>query len=161
MDNFAPPIPPQMPSVDPGEPTLPQNLADAVSGSAEPSESPAESHVPEAAAPFTDDDLIGLVAELSSLDLPADLREAYQEDFKNQQMVQFGVRLSGVSEALAKYGIGSGGGALPDWAKVLVGVGALAFGVATCRRKYAPIDVPDAEFANAAAESPDRSDSIV
>ncbi|GEM45316.1 hypothetical protein [Deinococcus cellulosilyticus] len=135
----APPTPPGPPT--PPDPTLPQSLADAaLQGTSDPQHEEQEEPYVEEAVPFSPDDLIGLVGELSSIDLPADQRQAYMAELAASPIVKMGVHMSGITDALAKYGIGAGGGALPDWAKVLIGVGALGYGVATLRRKYAPQD---------------------
>ncbi len=94
--------------------------------------------VEQAAPAMTNEQIIGLVAQLSSFGLPPELAAAYAEDFQANSLVQLGVQFSGLADALAEYGLTSGSGKLPPWMAVLLGVTALGYGVYTTRGKYAP-----------------------
>ncbi len=96
-----------------------------------------ETPVPNA-PPMTPEQIIGVVAEMSAFGLPTGVAEAYKEDYKNNPMIQLGVQMSGLTEALAAYGVTAGGGKLPDWLSVALGVTVLGYGVYTTRNKYAP-----------------------
>ena len=98
---------------------------------------------PAAIKPLEPEALITLIGDLSSLDLPPELAASYKKEFGENALVNMGVRFSGICDALAKYGMGSNGGSMPDWLKVCLGVAALGAGVALTRGKYA--DKPNAE----------------
>jgi len=94
--------------------------------------------------PMTNEQIIGLVAQLSAFGLPPELAAAYAADFTSNPLVQLGVQFAGLADALAEYGLTSGSGKLPAWMSVLLGVGVLGYGVYTTRGKYAPHTEPAA-----------------
>lgn len=106
-------------------------LADAALGTPPAPESGAPD-----APPMSPEQIIGVVAELSAFGLPAGLADAYKADFKNNPLVAFGVQASGLADALAAYGLTAGGGKLPEWLSVSLGVVVLGWGVYTTRSKY-------------------------
>lgn len=113
------------------------SLADvSESGPAAPAAVPVLAKPVKAMSP---DQVIGLVAKLTGMTLPAEVRADYAKALTEDQLVQLGVMASGMCEALAEYGISAdgAGGSLPAWASLLVGAGVLGFGVYTHRGTYA------------------------
>lgn len=132
-----PEAPPEIPEMPPADiPTL----GDAVIGGAESALTPDAV----AAPPMSPEQIIGLVAELSSLTVPAGVKSAYKTDYANNELVRWGVDASGLAEALAEYGISAGGGKMPPWLSVILGTMALGYGVYATRSKYV-ITVEQAE----------------
>lgn len=124
-----PEAPPEIPEMPPADiPTL----GDAVIGGAESALTPDAV----AAPPMSPEQIIGLVAELSSLTVPAGVKSAYKTDYANNELVRWGVDASGLAEALAEYGISAGGGKMPPWLSVILGTMALGYGVYATRSKY-------------------------
>lgn len=134
-------------------------LQDAVlSGSPTPADDAPEVDAP----PMTPEQIIGLVAEVSAFGLPPKIAEAYKDDYRNNPMVNLGVQMSGLADALAAYGLTSGGGKLPEWLSVALGISVLGYGVFTTRNKYVsqlevprvPEEGPDAGFGAAGVSTP-------
>ncbi|WP_034383159.1 hypothetical protein [Deinococcus sp. YIM 77859] len=138
--SFPPGPPPSVPDAPPlaeelTAPPIPgPTLADAALGTPPAPESGAP-EVPDA-PPMSPEQIIGVVAELSAFGLPQGLADAYKDDFKSNPLVAFGVQASGLADALAAYGLTAGGGKLPEWLSVSLGVVVLGWGVYTTRSKY-------------------------
>lgn len=114
-------------------------LADAALSGA-PEAAPSAPQAPDA-PPMSPEQIIGVVAELSAFGMPAGVAAAYKDDFKNNPLVAFGVQASGLAEALAAYGVTAGGGKLPEWLSVTLGIAVLGYGVYSTRSKYVqPLD---------------------
>ncbi|MVN89381.1 hypothetical protein GO986_21840 [Deinococcus sp. HMF7620] len=127
MPEVAPPLPPELSGPAP-------SLADAaVEGTLKPSAA-VEDEPP--APPMTPAQIIGVVAELSAFGLPAGIADAYKEEYRSNPLVQLGVQMSGLTDALAAYGMTAGGGKMPEWLSVALGVAVLGYGVYTTRSKY-------------------------
>lgn len=140
---------PELPDTPPLAPELTgPTLSDAALSGAPAS--PAVQEEPEA-PPMTPEQIIGLVAEVSAFGLPAGISQAYKDDFKENPIVNLGVHASGLAEALAAYGVTAGGGKLPEWLSVLLGVGVLGYGIYATRSKYVQ---PVQPFPAAAEETP-------
>lgn len=154
QDLMPPGPPPAMPDTPP--PLAPEvagpapTLSDvALSGPAKPTEAEMEPDAP----PMTPEQIIGVVAELSAFGLPGGLADAYKDDFKSNPIVQLGVQMSGLTDALAAYGMTAGGGKMPEWLSVALGVAVLGYGIHTTRSKYVPHQLqgdPAGEAAEAA-----------
>lgn len=123
------------------------SLADAALDSAPETGAPLDA--PDA-PPMTAEQIIGLVAELSAVGMPPKVATAYKDDFKANPLVNFGVEASGLADALAEYGLTAGGGKLPAWMSVLLGVSVLGYGVYSTRSKYVQ---PDEHAPRAAEEA--------
>jgi hypothetical protein len=93
----------------------------------------------EEAEPLTNTQIIGLVSELTAFGLAPELAESYKQEFQSNALVNAGVQLSGLSNALAAYGLTSGSGTLPPWLSMIIGVSALGYGVYSIRSKYGPL----------------------
>ncbi|WP_172418079.1 hypothetical protein [Deinococcus indicus] len=155
QDLMPPGPPPPMPDAPP--PLAPEvtgpvpTLSDvALSGPAKPTEAETEPDAP----PMTPEQIIGVVAEFSAFGLPGGLADAYKNDFKSNPIVQLGVQMSGLTNALAAYGMTAGGGKMPEWLSVALGVAVLGYGIQTTRSKYVPHQLqgdPAGEAAEAAA----------
>lgn len=128
-------------------PTLQDAELDAF---ATPGSTPGGAPLAPAPPPMTNDQIIGLVAQLSSFGLPPELAAAFADDFQANPLVQLGVQFTGLADALAEYGLTSGSGKLPAWLAVLLGVSVLGYGVYTTRGKYAPDTDSSAAAAGAA-----------
>ncbi|MCD0174748.1 hypothetical protein IHN32_02110 [Deinococcus sp. 14RED07] len=154
QDLMPPGPPPPMPDAPP--PLAPEvagptpTLSDvALSGPAKPTETETEPDAP----PMTPEQIIGVVAEFSAFGLPGGLADAYKDDFKSNPIVQLGVQMSGLTNALAAYGMTAGGGKMPEWLSVALGVAVLGYGIQTTRSKYVPHQLqgdPAGEAAEAA-----------
>lgn len=131
-----PDVAPEIPDVAPVMPEMPADgvptLGDAVIGGMESALTPDAV----AAPPMTPDQIIGLVAELSSLTVPGAVKGAYKADYISNELVRWGVDASGLAEALAEYGISAGGGKMPPWLSVILGTMALGYGIYATRSKY-------------------------
>ena len=159
--NLPPPGPaPELPETPPLPPELSgPTLGDAVvSGSPDVQEADVQEQ-----PPLSPEQIIGLVAELSAFGLPASVSTAYKDDFKSNPIVNLGVQASGLADALAAYGISAGGGKLPEWLSVLLGVGVLGYGIFSTRSKYGqPVqfiptgteETPGGDFAPAGVGTP-------
>ncbi|MXV18614.1 hypothetical protein [Deinococcus xianganensis] len=141
----AAPIPPGPPPVMPEAPPPP--LPDEVLNGPAPtlndvalpgsSQAAAQEDEPDA-PPMTPEQIIGVVAELSAFGLPPELATRYKAEYKSNPLVQLGVQFSGLTDALAAYGMTAGGGKMPEWLSVALGVAVLGYGVYATRSKYAP-----------------------
>lgn len=127
---------PEIPDVAPVMPEMPAadvpTLGDAVIGGMESALAPDAV----AAPPMSPEQIIGLVAELSSLTVPGAVKSAYKADYTSNELVRWGVDASGLAEALAEYGISAGGGKMPPWLSVILGTMALGYGIYATRSKY-------------------------
>lgn len=128
-DDLPPPLPDELAGPPP-------TLSDAALSGPAPAAA-AEQEVD--APPMSSEQIIGLVAEISAFGLPPAVADAYKEDYKTNPLVHLGVQMSGLADALAAYGLTSGGGKLPEWLSVSIGVAVLGYGVYSTRSKYAPI----------------------
>jgi hypothetical protein len=85
---------------------------------------------------MTNQQILGMVALLSSMGLPSEVAESYKKDLTEDFMLSMFLEMSGLAEGLAEYGIGGGGGVMPAWMKVILGTAALGFFVWQKRAKY-------------------------
>ncbi len=85
---------------------------------------------------MTNQQILGMVALLSSMGLPPEVAESYKKDLTEDFMLSMFLEMSGLADGLAEYGIGGGGGVMPAWMKVILGTAALGFFVWQKRAKY-------------------------
>jgi hypothetical protein len=117
-----------------------ETLEDAVTTDIPQSEIPQEPPQPEPPAkPMTTTQLLGAVGMFSSFGLPPEVAASYRNDLENDQTLSFLLEMLGLADALAAYGIGAGGGKMPDWLKVILGAGVLGWFLYQKRGKYGTI----------------------
>ena len=125
---YGPELPPELPAA-------PAFDLGAAEGSFTP---PGEEGKPAKAArvePMSPEMLIGAVAQISSIGLGGATRQLYVAEFQNNPVVQLGVEMSQITETLAEMGFGAGGGKMPSWLSLALGLGALSAGVVMTRGK--------------------------
>lgn len=140
---------------EPGKAFSGPTLNDAATGS-----DYQEHHAPEPepeAPPLTNDQIMGLVAEVSSVGLKKDDSDAYKAEFMNNQMIKFGLDAAGLSDALAAYGINAQGGKLPEWLSLLLGVSVLGYGIYSVRGKYVAGEATATDVADFGGHGPSNN----
>ncbi len=117
-----------------------ETLSDAVSSGAIPTGESETSPPPEEPAkPMTTAQLVGAVAMFSSFGLPPEIAQSYKLDLEQDVTLNFLLEMLGLADALASYGIGAGGGKMPEWLKLILGTGVLGFFLYQKRVKYEQI----------------------
>ncbi|WP_034343084.1 hypothetical protein [Deinococcus misasensis] len=83
--------------------------------------------------------LLENIAKYSSVGLPKSAKKGYQEAIAENDMLEVALDMIGLPELLAKYGSSAGGVAqqMPDWVRLIAGVGIIGYFVASARRDYA------------------------
>jgi hypothetical protein len=82
------------------------------------------------------DDILAIVASASAFGLNDRDAEAYMTGLQNDPMIRYGLRMSQLEKTLARLGLTMGGGELPTWLSVSLGLGVLGFGVYQHRSRY-------------------------
>lgn len=90
----------------------------------------------EPAKPMTTAQILGALGMFSSFGLQPEEAASYRADLEGDMTLVFLLEMLGLADALASYGIGSGGGKMPDWLKVALGTGVLGFFLWQKRGKY-------------------------
>jgi hypothetical protein len=116
--------------------TLDDALTDALPTAGETEPQP---QVEEPAKPMTTAQVLGAVGMFSSFGLPPEVAESYRKDLEGDVTLTFLLEMLGLADALASYGIGAGGGKMPDWLKVVLGTGVLGFFLYQKRMRYGGI----------------------
>lgn len=125
-------------SSNPVEPVI--SLSQAVVGEAPE----AKGEKPKAESkPLKDEDLIAVIAQVSSIGLPPELAEQYAQDVRQDPLLNWGFSMIGMAEALEKMGWSGSGQSLPPWLRVAGGLAVAGWVIVQTRGKYGqPLDNP-------------------
>ncbi len=88
------------------------------------------------------DDILAIVASASAFGMNEREAEAYMTGLQNDPMIRYGLRMSQLEKTLARLGLTMGGGELPIWLSVSLGLGVLGFGVYQHRSRYGTSEKP-------------------
>lgn len=89
--------------------------------------------------PIPTRDLLKSIAKLSSVGLHDSVKKSYQKSLIENDLLEVALEMIGLPEVLAKY-TGSAGGVaqqMPDWVRLIAGVGIIGYFVASARREHA------------------------
>lgn len=111
------------------------SLDDAALGAA-PTTETAPGPEGQASAPMTTEQVVGVLAMLTSFGLPPERAEHYRKELEADGNLAFSLEVIEFADALAEYGIGNAG-KMPAWVRLLLGVGIVGFAVMAARGKYA------------------------
>jgi hypothetical protein len=92
---------------------------------------------------LTADDIMGIVCAAGSFGLSDEDAKSFEESFMSDRILRTGLRMSQLEKTLAKMGITLGGGELPTWLSVSLGLGVLGYGVYSHRLRFAPKPEPE------------------
>lgn len=127
------------PILDPQKGFPGPTLDDAVDTPTTPTERPGAEA---SAGAMTAEQVVGMVALLSSLGLPPERAERYRHELAADGSLVFMLEILEVADALAEYGI-SNAGKMPAWLRLVLGAGIVGFTVMAARGKYAKTDADD------------------
>ena len=86
--------------------------------------------------PLKDEDLIAVIAQVSSIGLPPDLAEQYAKEISNDPLLNWGFGMIGMADALEKMGFNGSGQSLPPWMRVAGGLVVAGWVVMQTRGRY-------------------------
>lgn len=109
------------------------SLDDAAVGAAPATELPPEK---KAAGPMTTEQVVGVLAMLTSFGLPPERAEYYRKELEADSNLAFSLEVIEFADALAEYGI-SNAGKMPAWVRLILGAGIVGFAVMAARGKHA------------------------
>lgn len=93
--------------------------------------------------PLKDEDLIAVIAKISSVNLPPDLAEQYGSDIKSDPLLNWGFGMIGMADALEKLGFNGSGQSLPPWIRVAGGLAVAGWVIAQTRGRYGQPLIPN------------------
>lgn len=107
--------------------------------------------------PLKDDDLIAVIAQVSSIGLPPELAEQYAKDVREDPLLNWGFSMIGMAEALEKMGFNGSGQSLPPWMRVAGGLVIAGWVIVQNRSKYGQPLAQPAPVAPDGVRAPDFS----
>ncbi|GGJ56541.1 hypothetical protein [Deinococcus roseus] len=89
--------------------------------------------------PLSNDELLKRIAQFSSMGLHDSVKKAYQKDLMENEILHLALDMIGLNEVLAKTAGAAGGmvSGVPDWVRLVGGLGVLGYFIASTRRQYA------------------------
>ncbi|MBF6594984.1 MAG: hypothetical protein IVW51_11135 [Thermaceae bacterium] len=86
--------------------------------------------------PLKDEDLIAIIAQISSMGLAPDLADRYAKDIQSDPLLNWGFGMIGMADALEKMGFNGSGQSLPPWMRVAGGLAVAGWVVMQTRGRY-------------------------